>query len=85
MQLNPVSYEWSVDKPLEPKVGFLAQEVAKVFPNAVAEVDSLEDEKPYVGAKTKVMGFNNDIFAYLIGAIQEQQAEIESLKSKVGV
>jgi len=31
------------------------------------------------------MGFNNDIFAYLIGAIQEQQAEIESLKSKVGV
>ena len=80
MQLKPVSYEWVVDKPLENTVGFLAQEVAKVFPNAVAEVDALEDEKPYVGEKTKVMGFNNDIFAYLIGAIQEQQAEIEALK-----
>lgn len=83
LALNPVSYKWQVDRPEEPLVGFLAQEVEKIFPHAVSELDAQDDEKEYVGDKTKGIGWRNDIYAYLVGAIKEQQVQIDDLKTQL--
>jgi len=83
MALKPVSYEWQVDRPNETTVGFIAQDVEKVFPNAVSEVDPQDDEADLIDDKTKTIGWKNDFFAYLVGAIQEQQAIIDKQQAQI--
>ena len=87
--LAPVSYTWNY-KNNEPTVGFIAQDVQKILPNAVTTIEPTEDQKPFItDDKLLALGFQNDMTAYLVGAIQElntlvqtQAAQIAALQAK---
>jgi hypothetical protein len=81
--LNPVTYDWKYET-TEPTVGFIAQEVQQVIPNAISSHVPNNQEKPFINDRTLSIGWQNDMTAYLVGAIKELSAEIESLKAKVG-
>lgn len=75
LQLKPVSFEY-----LEPtkygegvNEGFLAQNMEKVFPKAVFDIE---------GGYKNVAGWNWEQ-AYLVKAIQEQQTIIDALKARI--
>jgi hypothetical protein len=68
MKLRPVRYKWKSDS--TNTIGFIAQEVKKVVPEVVSGEEG-----------NMSMSYNN-LVAVLAKAIQEQQAEIESLKQK---
>jgi len=70
--LNPVNFEWKSDGKIQD--GLIAQEVEKVFPEAVSEPE-LEGEWYSVDYSKLVTP--------LIKAIQEQQTQIESLQSEI--
>jgi len=77
--LKPSTYKWKVDG--ANGEGFIAHELAEVFPQAVTgekdEVD--EDDKPkYQSIDTSFL------VATLTAAIQELKAELDELKAKVG-
>jgi hypothetical protein len=82
--LNPVSYTWKIETINDPTVGFIAQEVENVLPNAVTRHKPTEAESQFITDQTCTVGFQADMTAYLVGAIKELSAEIESLKAKVG-
>lgn len=86
LRLNPVRYDWrepserSVGKTLnlavgERQIGFIAQEVEKVIPEAVA--------KPGKGADATYGLKQENLIPLLVAAIKEQQAEIEQLRATV--
>ena len=84
--LNPVTYSWKIESS-EPTVGFIAQEVQSVIPNAVTSHKPSETESQFIKDKTLTIGWQNDMTAYLVGAIKElkvivdaQAAEIAALK-----
>lgn len=79
--LNPVNYDWKFET-TEPTVGFIAQEVQKVMPNAVTSRMPNDVEKDLVSDRTLAIGWQNDMMAYLVGAIKELKAEIDELKAK---
>lgn len=72
-QLKGVSYTWKDDKDKKLQVGFLAQDVESVIPEAVITNDS---------TKIKSMAYTA-IIPYLVEAIKEQQSQIEALKKQV--
>lgn len=72
-QLKGVNYTWKDDKDKKLQVGFLAQDVEKVIPEAVIKADS---------SKVETMSYTA-IIPYLVEAIKEQQAQIETLKNMV--
>jgi hypothetical protein len=85
MQLRGVRYTWKAasERTLaqkmnlavaQPQVGFIAQEVAKVIPEAVNLPQSADD--PYSLKPT-------DIIPFLVEAIKAQQSEIAILQEKV--
>ncbi|HWS99585.1 MAG TPA: tail fiber domain-containing protein [Pyrinomonadaceae bacterium] len=77
MQLQPLRYEYKSDNALSLKsdgehVGFGAQAVQKIIPEAVTKTD------------TGYLQINNDpILWAMLNAIKEQQKEIEQLKAQV--
>ena len=75
LQLRPVSYHWKDDKINQGvQFGFIAQEVQEVMPEAIKEF----------GDDVKYLGLEKDaIYATLVKAIQEQQAQIEELRQIV--
>lgn len=74
MQLQPVSYNFIAQKELGNKIGFLAQDLKKVVPEVVREGDD----------ENKTLGVNyGEITALLVKGMQEQQKEIEELRSLV--
>ena len=86
LQLNPVYYEWRED--ILPsafvknhkqgrQIGLIAQEVEEIIPEVVRE------EKIYDG---EWKGVNYEkLTAVLIGAVKEQQEQIEELKTRIAV
>ena len=82
MRLNPVTYQFinrsydqytkSVPGADGTETGFLAQEVARVLPNAVA----IDEEDNYLVNYTSII-------PVLVKAVQEQQAQIEALKAEI--
>jgi hypothetical protein len=77
-QLKPVTYKWKIDG--SEGQGFIAHELAEVVPDCVSgEKDAVdEDGKPkYQGVDTSFL------VATLVSAIQEQQALIESLTTRL--
>lgn len=73
LALNPVSFSWKKDLTSK-KLGLIAQEVQALLPEVVEVGDD----------KDNTLGvFYSDIIPVLIKAIQEQQEEIEYLKSRV--
>lgn len=81
--LNPVTYSWRHNAVNEPTTGFIAQEVQQVFPSAVSEHEPTEGEKEFVTDQTMSIGWQNDMTAYLVGAIKELKAELESVKAEL--
>ncbi|HEY6018832.1 MAG TPA: tail fiber domain-containing protein, partial [Candidatus Paceibacterota bacterium] len=88
MQLRPVNYHWAdaqTDAARGPQAGFLAQEVAQVFPNLVTNTHATTTIVNADGSTTTVpdtLTLNYAGFApYLAAAIQEQQQEITGLAS----
>jgi hypothetical protein len=71
MELKPTKFDYK--KGTKNNIGFIAQEVQSVIPEAVSIID---DKTGYLGLKTDF------IVPYLVKAIQELKAEIETLKNK---
>jgi hypothetical protein len=74
-ELNPVTYSWRYDT-TEPTVGFIAQEVQQVIPNAISSHVPNDQEKPFIDDRTLSIGWQNDMTAYLVGAINFQICQI---------
>jgi hypothetical protein len=75
LKLRPVSFHWIDDKINQGvQFGFIAQEVLDVMPEAIKEF----------GDDIKYLGLEKDaIYATLVKAVQEQQAQIEELKAMI--
>jgi outer membrane murein-binding lipoprotein Lpp len=73
MSLNPVIYEWKdPSRGTGIKAGFVAQQVEKVFPQAV------------VSAGTGIKGVDpNAINALLVKAVQELSAKVDKLQAEI--
>lgn len=72
-KLDGYTYNWKSDKDGQVQVGFIAQEVEKIFPELVETIDS---------SNVKLMSYIGMI-PYLLEAIKEQQAQIEELKDQL--
>jgi len=72
-KLQGVNYNWKDDKNKKLQVGFLAQEVERIIPEAVITNDS---------TKIKSMAYTA-IIPYLVEAIKEQQVQIDELKKQL--
>lgn len=72
-KIDGVTYNWKDDKDGKLQVGFIAQEVEKVFPELVETVDT---------SNIKLMSYIGMI-PYLLEAIKEQQSQIEELKEQL--
>ena len=70
--LNPVNFEWKSDGKIQD--GLIAQEVEKVFPDAVSE--------PELKGEWYSVDYSK-LVTPLIKAIQEQQEQIEALQSEI--
>lgn len=81
--LNPVTYTWRHSAINEPTTGFIAQEVEQVFPSAVTKHIATKIEQEFIPDQTMSIGWQNDMTAYLVGAIKELKAELESVKAKL--
>lgn len=72
-QLDGVQYNWKSDISKKAEIGFLAQDVEKVFPEVVRGVDGIEG---------KSISYSHMV-PILVEAIKEQQTAIESLTIKL--
>jgi len=84
LQLNPVYYKWRKD--IVPssflkaygegrQIGLIAQEVEEIIPEVVREEKIYDDEWKGVNYEK--------LTAMLIGAVKEQQKQIEELKTRI--
>ena len=77
--INLREFSWKTDEEHKPVIGAIAQELKKVLPEKYAHefIGGQETDDEY-------LSINDSKLVYLlIGAIQEQQKEIESLKAKI--
>jgi hypothetical protein len=77
-QLKPVSYKWKLSG--EQATGFIAHELAEIFPEAIqGEKDAVHED-----GSIKPQGIDTSfLVATLTAAIQEQQAIITDLKTRI--
>jgi hypothetical protein len=77
-KLRVVKYNWTGDAEETPKeLGWIAQEVAEVFPGMVQDSKPNDDGDVHKQVKTSVLPF------MLLKAIQEQQAIIVALTARI--
>lgn len=78
LQLRPVTYNWKSDTAKQGKqFGFIAQEVQQVMPELVKEFKTEEGNR---------LGLDKEgIYAALVKAIQEQQAQIKELQKEIEI
>jgi hypothetical protein len=69
-ELNPVAYDWKADGKSDE--GLIAQEVEEIVPNAVSETEDNYYQMDY-----------SKLVVHLVKGMQEQQKQIESLKSEI--
>lgn len=96
LQLKPVSYKWKEEKvdnfqipnsEKQTKLGFIAQEVLEVIPEAIVTkdwfVDGENTEKGLQEIEARRLGISySELIPVTIKAIQEQQIKIDALKKK---
>ena len=81
--LNPVNYTWKYQTN-EPTVGFIAQELQSVIPSAITETNPTTEQKPFItDNKLLAVGFQNDMTAYLVGAIKELKAIVDAQAAQI--
>ncbi|HEX6258322.1 MAG TPA: tail fiber domain-containing protein [Candidatus Saccharimonadales bacterium] len=76
LALKPVTWRWKDDANSKPNYGFIAQEVEEIMPELVT-IEPWED-----GTPKKFLNANN-ILPYAVGAIKEQQANIQSIHQQL--
>ena len=74
LDLDVRQFDWK--KSGETEIGFVAQEVKKVLPNCAGEGGDDPSKNPWTIYKAEFV-------PYLVSAIQEQQKQIEELKSEI--
>ena len=78
--LHPVSYQWKEgDRKGRTNIGLIAQEVEEIVPEVVREQERLEEGS----TKTYKTVDYEHLVSVLIGAVKEQQEQINELKSKM--
>jgi hypothetical protein len=80
--LNPVSYSWKIET-TDPTVGFIAQEVQQVIPNAVRAFKSTDKEKPFTDGNTVGIAWQNDMTAYLVASIKELKVQLDAANARI--
>ena len=80
LALHPVSYQWKEgDRKGRTDIGLIAQEVEEIVPEVVREQERLEEGS----TKTYKTVDYEHLVSVLIGAVKEQQEQINELKSKM--
>lgn len=74
MKLRPVSFDWKNSPVAKTKLGFLAQEVEKIIPEAVVKGD---DENTTLG-----MNYS-ELLPVVVRSVQEQQAQITNQQALI--
>ena len=74
MQMNPVSYAWKADPDGPRSMGFIAQEMQEVMPDAVSTGD---DDDAMMS-----MDYGR-ITPILVSALQDAHKKIEELESRI--
>lgn len=83
MTLRAVNFSWKSDETNKENLGLIAQDVEKVFPQVVDKnklsigVNNNTDDNEYLGVRYQ------DLVPVLVKAMQEQQQEINELKSLI--
>ena len=81
LKLKPSSFTWKIHEKKQ-DIGLIAQEVEEVIPVLVKEKDTIGETAEFLnGDKFKTVDYAK-ITTILIGAIQEQQEQIDKLKKK---
>jgi hypothetical protein len=87
MQMRPVSYNWTEHPEQGKKLGLIAQDILTLIPEVVKTFDyQPTEEDPEITDRVELdrLGiYYSNLIPVLIKAIQEQQAEIEKLKSQM--
>ena len=74
LKMNAISYNWKTNPDDNKRIGFNAQEMANIIPEAV-EAPATPDAKLAINYA--------EIVPVLVNAVKEQQAQIEALKAEV--
>jgi len=74
MNLNPVSFSWKEEHGGKKDVGFIAEEVGKVIPEAVEWEENGEDADSLS---------TDQIISYLVKVVQQQEERIKELEAKI--
>ena len=81
--LNPVSFDYIQTKKSD--IGFVAQEYQSVLPNQVTVQQGIDDAtNELIGGTNDLLTINQNLVPYLVKAIQELKAELDSLKQQLG-
>lgn len=84
MQLQVRNFNLIDDENKLKQIGFIAQEIEEVFPSIVEELTDMDEERNPTGTTTKAVK-STVLIPILVKAMQEQQAIIEELKSRIEV
>tara|TARA_Y100001951_G_C11275939_1_gene261939 strand:- start:185 stop:1303 length:1119 start_codon:yes stop_codon:yes gene_type:complete len=82
MSLEPVRFDWLI-KDKSTDIGLIAQDVQKVIPEVVKEVDSIGATGEFLANDTMLTIDYSKLVTVLIGAVQELQEKIEYLEAKI--
>jgi len=77
LDIRPVSFDWIDKRNGQHDIGVIAQEIEKIIPEVVVEVDTLNSEDTH-----KTVDYAK-LTSVLIKAVQEQQQQINELKEKL--
>jgi hypothetical protein len=86
--LHPVHFEFinagESANPTGTRTGFIAQEFEQVLPGHTFEMEPMVDaDKELLGQGVKAKGIEADLVPYLVKAIQELKAELDSVKTQL--
>lgn len=86
LRLRPVAFQWKEFPEEGDKLGLIAQEVQEVLPEIVKDEEWRPNEEtgkrePVAADRLGIL--YSDLIPVLIRAVQEQQAEIETLKARI--
>jgi hypothetical protein len=80
--LRPVEFDYKIGEKAH-DVGFIAQEYETVFPEQIIEQSAGGEEIKALTNNEPVKGIQQNLVPYLVKAIQELKAEVDSLKQQI--
>jgi len=82
LNIRAVEFDWKEKREGKHDIGFIAQEIEKIIPEVVNEVTTI-GENAKEGDTHKVVDYAK-LTSVLMRAIQEQQVQIDELKTQIG-